>query len=54
MADSETFQASPEALSSTAPKFSDASTAISNAASSLKTTVANSIAAFDGDTHKKS
>lgn len=52
MADSGTFQASPDNLSSTAPKFQDASKAIGDAASSLKTAVSNSLVYFDGDTHK--
>jgi|SRR5579883_2808998 len=53
MADSETIQANPKDLLLAAPKFSDASTAVSSAASSLKTTISTSINAFDGDTHKK-
>lgn len=52
MADSGNFQVNPNDLSSTAPKFQDASKAIGDAASSLKTTVSNSISYFDGDTHK--
>jgi uncharacterized protein YukE len=46
------FLASPGNLISAAPQFTAATTAISGAASSLKTAVSNAIASFDGDTHK--
>lgn len=52
MANTEDLQVSPDNLSSTAPKFQSASKAVSDAASSLKTTVSNSIAYFDGNTQK--